>query len=86
MITTDVVRGDGGVETRKPPVKLLAGTVVVAGTLATAGLLLDSEIAAPLAARDDITIVPLDALPPTTVAGFTSSERQLRGRRRGLRP
>jgi hypothetical protein len=74
VITTEVDAATAEVETMNPPVKLLAGTVAVAGTLATAGLLLDSETAASVAGPDDMTIVPLEALPPTTVDGFTSSE------------
>ena len=72
VIVTGVVAATAEVLTTKLPVNPLAATVVVAGTLATAGLLLDSEITAPSAADVDITTVPLDALPPTTVAGLRS--------------
>ncbi len=72
MIVTEVVVATADVLTTKVPVNPLAGTVVVAGTLATAGLLLDSEITAPPVADVVITTVPLDALPPTTVAGLRS--------------
>jgi hypothetical protein len=74
VITTDVEAATDAVETTKEPVKLFAGTVTVAGTLATAGLLLDRETATSVAGPDDITTVPLDPLPPTTVDGFRSSE------------
>ncbi len=79
VITTDVDDATAEVETRNPPVKLLAGTVAVAGTLATAGLLLDSEIVVSVAGPDDITMVPLEASPPVTVVGFTSSEPNAAG-------
>ena len=52
----------------KPPV----GTVTLAGTLATAGLLLDSEITAVSGAASLTITVPLDRSPPTTVVGLMS--------------
>ena len=58
--------------TVKPPVKPLGATVVVAGTLATAGLLLDSETTAPLVAPTLMTTVPATAVPPSTEDGLTS--------------
>ena len=62
----------------------LAGAVVVAGTLATAGLLLDSANHRAVGLADvDITTVPLDALPPTTRRRVEVDRRQLRGRRSG---
>ena len=71
---TEVVVVTAEVLTTKLPVKPLSGAVVVAGTLATAGLLLDSEITAPPSGADVVrTTVPLDASPPTTVAGLRSS-------------
>jgi hypothetical protein len=74
VITTEVDAETAEVEIPNRPVKLLAGTVTVAGTLATAGLLLDIDTEMSVAGPDDITIVPLEPLPPTPVVGFTSSE------------
>lgn len=54
------------------PVKPFGATVVVAGTLATAGLLLESEITAPSVAEVSITTVPDDASPPMTDDGLRS--------------
>jgi len=72
MVTTVLV-DTGDVPIVKPAVKLLDGAVVVAGTLATAGWLLDSEITAPPSGAPVLnTTVPLDALPPMTVDGFVS--------------
>ena len=56
----------------KTPVKPLGATVVVAGTLATAGLLLDSDTTAPLVAATLMTTVPAAAVPPSTEDGLTS--------------
>ena len=47
--------------------------VVVAGTLATAGLLLVSVIMPPSGADVVMTTVPLDRVPPATLAGLRSS-------------
>src|SRR3954464_12280801 len=56
-------------------VKLFDGAVVDAGTLATAGLLLESAMIAPPSGAPALsTTVPLDRSPPMTVAGFTSIE------------
>ena len=63
------------------PVNPLAGTVVVAGTLATAGLLLDSEITAPSGAADVMTTVPLDGVATDDGGRVVVDRRQLRGRR-----
>src|SRR5262245_31553142 len=49
----------------------LAGAVAVAGTLATAELLLESAISAPPSGAPTVkTTVALDAFPPTTVDGL----------------
>ena len=80
-------RGDrGGRDDERLPVKPLSGTVVVAGTLATAGLLLDSEITAPPAGP--MSTSPRcrwTRSPPTTVDGLMSSVDSCRRRRSGLR-
>jgi hypothetical protein len=58
-----------------------AGTVTLEGTLA-AVLLLESMTCAPLAGAGPLKVtVPLDELPPVTLAGFTvSEERETVGR------
>ena len=81
MITTVVVVETAAVEIKKVPVKPPVGTVTLAGTLATAGLLLESEITVVSGAASLTITVPLDRSPPTTVVGLMSSVRQ-RGRRR----
>ena len=55
-----------------------AATVTLAGTPATAGLLLDSATTAPPeeAAAAKVT-VPVEALPPTTLVGFTDTDDKL---------
>jgi hypothetical protein len=73
VMTTLVEAATADVEMTKEPVNELAGTVAVAGTLATPGLLLDSEMAASPAGPADITIVPLELFPPTTVVGLMST-------------
>lgn len=73
MIVTTVLVETGDVAIANDAVKLLAGAVVVAGTLATAGRLLESEINAPPSGAPELsTTVPLDPFPPTTVDGFVS--------------
>ena len=69
-MVTVVLVATGDVVIVNEPVKPVA--VVVAGTLATDGLLLVSEITAASVTKALITTVPLDALPPTTVDGLTS--------------
>ncbi|MFL5426137.1 MAG: hypothetical protein ACJ783_13970, partial [Myxococcales bacterium] len=54
-------------------VKLFAGAVAVAGTLAIDGLVLTSEITAPPSGAPVLrTAVPLAAVPPATGFGFAS--------------
>ena len=73
MIVTTVLAETGDVAIANDAVKLLAGAVVVAGTLATAGALLESDINAPPSGAPALsTTVPLDPFPPTTVDGFVS--------------
>ena len=73
MIVTEVLAATADVVTVKLPVNPFGGTVVVAGTLATDGLLLESETTAPLVAATLITTVPAADVPPSTDAGLTSS-------------
>ena len=52
-----------------------AGTVTLAGRLATAALVLDSDTAAPPDGAPDVSAtVPVEPLPPTTLAGFALTE------------
>ena len=73
VIMTVVEAATAEVEMTNVPVNEFAGTVVVAGTLATPGLLLDSETTVSVAGPADITMVPLEPSPPTTVVGLTST-------------
>jgi len=61
-------------------VKLFSGAVAFAGTLATAGLLLESEISAPPNGAPELkTTVPLEGSPPTTVEGFVENVDNVAG-------
>ncbi len=71
-MVTDEVAATGEVVMVNTPVNPLGATVVVAGTLATAGLLLDSETTAPFVAPTLMTTVPAAAVPPSTDDGLTS--------------
>jgi len=52
-----------------------AGTVTLAGTVATAVLLLDSAtVAPPVGAAPLRVTVPVDELPPVTLVGFSATE------------
>ena len=78
MIARDAATED--VRIVNPPVKVFAGTVTVAGTLATVGSLLESETTAPPSGAGVlITIVPDEASPPTTVVGLMSSVESVAG-------
>lgn len=80
MIATTVVADTIAVEIVKPAVKLFAGAVVDGGTLATAGLLLVSEITAPPSGAPELsTTVPLERSPLTTVVGLMSIEPRTAG-------
>jgi hypothetical protein len=73
VIVTGVVADTAVVEIVNEPVKPVSGTVTLAGTDATAGLLLDSATTAPPNGAPTLsTTVPLDALPPATLAGLMS--------------
>jgi hypothetical protein len=63
------------VVTVKVALVLPLATVTLAGTLATAVLLLDSVTTAPpLGAAPLSVAVPCEELPPVTLAGFSASE------------
>jgi hypothetical protein len=80
VIVTTVVAGTVAVAIVKLAVKLFAGAVVDADTLATAGWLLVSEITAPPSGAPELsTTVPLEESPPTTVAGLMSMEPRTAG-------
>ena len=72
MIVTGVLAATAEVVIVNVPVNPLGATVVVAGTLATEGLLLESETTAPLVAATLITTVPAAEVPPDTDDGLTS--------------
>lgn len=75
MIVTILVADTVAVAIVKVAVKLFAGAVADAGTLAMAGLLLVSAITAPPSGAPELsTTVPLETSPPTTVAGLMSIE------------
>jgi len=74
VIVTVVLAPTGEVVIVNVAVKLLSGASTVAGTLATAGLLLDSAISAPPNGAPTLnTTVPLEASAPTTVEGFVEN-------------
>ena len=80
MIVTGVLVATAEVVTAKSAVKLLAAANAVAGTLATAGLLLDRLISAPPNGAPVLnTTVPLEELPPITDDGLRSSEPSVAG-------
>jgi len=73
VIVTAVFAATAAVVIVTVTVKPLAGTVAFAGTLATAGLLLENEISAPPSGAPVLrTTVLVDELPPTTELGFVS--------------
>jgi len=54
------------------------GTVTLAGTVATPGLLLDRETSAPPLLAGPVSVtVPVEELPPVTLTGFRLSEERL---------
>jgi len=66
------------VSTVKFPLVAPAGTVTPAGTVATAGLLLESVTTAPPADAVALRItVPLEGLPPVTLAGLRLTEARV---------
>ncbi len=74
------VAGTAEVDTLNVAVVAPVATVTLAGTVATAALLLDRVIVMPGegAARPSV-IVPLDGLPPMTAVGFNATEATVTG-------
>ena len=67
------------VVTAKVAVLALAATVTLAGTVA-AGLLLVSPTTTPPVGAGPLSVtVPVDGVPPTTLAGFTATEDNVTG-------
>jgi len=68
------------VDTVKFPHVAPAGTVTLAGTVATAELLLESGTVAPPAGAEPLRVtVPVEELPPTTLMGFRLNEERVAG-------
>ena len=66
------------VVTAKPTDVAPAGAVTLAGTAAVAGLLLESVTTAPPAgAAEERVTVPVDPVPPTTLAGLRETEARV---------
>ena len=66
----------------KVPLVAPAATVTLAGTVAALGMLLDSVTTAPPGgAAASGSRFPVEALPPTTLVGFSVTPRKRRGRR-----
>jgi len=75
LTTADVDALTALVEIVKLALLLPAGTVTLAGTVATPALLLESDTSTPPDGAAAVSVtVPCDVLPPTTVAGFTVNE------------
>jgi len=56
------------------------GTVTLAGTVATAGLLLESATVTPPTGAEPLRVtVPVEAVPPVTLAGLRLKEERLGG-------
>ena len=80
MIVTAVDAATAYVVTAKVAVALPDGTVTVAGTVAAAGLLLARSNAIPPAGARAVSVtVPMELVPPVTVAGLTVAELSLAG-------
>jgi len=68
------------VDTVKFAIMAPAGTITLAGTAATAGLLLESATAAPPEGAAALRVtVPVEGLPPTTLVGFRLNEERVAG-------
>ena len=73
MIVTVVLAATAAVVIVNVAVKPPAGTVTLAGTFATAVLLLESETTVVSGAAAPTMMVPLEAFPPSTVDGLMST-------------
>jgi hypothetical protein len=81
-MVTDVEDATATVDTVKLALSEPAGIETLAGTDATDGLLLVSEMTAPPdGARLDNRAVPCDDAPPTTLVGFSESDARVTGGR-----
>src|SRR5947208_15849314 len=79
-MVTEVVVDTGLVLTVKVALVALPGTVTLAGTLATPGLLLDRLTTAPPLGAGPLSVtVPVEELPPVTLGGLRLSVESVGG-------
>src|SRR5437899_4794575 len=79
-MVTEVVVDTGLVLTVKVALVALPGTVTLAGTLATPGLLLDRLTTAPPLGAGPLSVtVPVEELPPVTLVGLRLSDESVGG-------
>src|SRR2546430_16976565 len=77
-MVTEVVVDTGLVLTVKVALVALPGTVTLAGTLATPGLLLDRLTTAPPLGAGPLSVtVPVEELPPVTLVGLRLSDESV---------
>ena len=75
---TDVESATALVPRLKVAVVAPAGTVTLEGAAAASGLLLESKTCAPPAGAGPFSVtVPMEGLPPVTLAGFTVSDEAI---------